>query len=425
MDIRSLLSKSIVKNSLWMVVLQTFNMIIPLLTIPYITRILGSAEYGNFSIALNWILYFQVIVEYGFELNGSRRVAVDSSKENIQKILNGIVSSRILLTSISLVLLIVIWFLSDLSVSNLKNMLLLFLMVIGSGISLTWVFQGLQEMKFITIANVIARVISLLLIFLFVKSPEHIHRYCFFYSITFLLSGLIGIIVCYNKYRLTFHFVKLTQVYTELKDGWYLFLSAAMVCIFSNVGVTMLGYFTDDSSVGAYSAIHKLSYVMNVLFLAISKALYPYISASFAISSRVGLLKIRKTMIPVVVFFLLLALGITLLRDSIVCIAFGEEYVPYSFIVIPFVLQVVFGIINNFIGVQSLVGNGHQKSYSSAITIGMVSIVVCNYILIQEYGISGAAYASLVGEMVLTIVLAYRNYKIYRPLYKESKQVNI
>lgn len=162
----------IVRNSMWMIILQTFNMIIPLLTIPYITRILGSAEYGNFSIALNWILYFQVIVEYGFELNGARRVAINSSIENIQIIFNGIVSSRLLLSLFTLIALFVVWSISNLPVSTLLCMLLLFFMVIGTSISLTWVFQGLQQMRFITIANVIARLISLLLIFSFVKKSS-------------------------------------------------------------------------------------------------------------------------------------------------------------------------------------------------------------------------------------------------------------
>ena len=397
-----------------MIVLQTFNMIIPLLTIPYITRVLGSAGYGSFSIALNWVLYFQVIVEYGFELNGSRKVAINPTIENVQKALNRIVSSRLLLTTLSFAAMVTIWIVSKEPVSFLVYMLLLFFMVIGTSLSLTWIFQGLQQMKFITIANVVARLLSLVLIFLFVKSPEHIYRYCFFYSCTFLLAGLIGAIICHKKYGLTFHFVSFRDVCAELKEGWFLFLSAAMICIFSNIGITILGYSVDASSVGAYSAIHKISYVMNILFVAISKALYPYISASFAKSSKDGLMRIRKTMIPVVVLFLFLSLGITLLRSPIVSIAFGEEYVTYSFIIIPFVFQVVFAIVNNFIGVQSLVGNGHQKEYSSAITIGMIAIVVCNLVLIRLYGVAGAAYASLTAEMVLTIVLMCKNYKIYK-----------
>lgn len=414
MQFNSLLKKNIVRNSMWMIILQTFNMIIPLLTIPYITRILGSTEYGHFSIALNWILYFQVIVEYGFELNGARRVAINSSIENIQIIFNGIISSRLLLSLFTLIALFVVWSISNLPVSTLLCMLLLFFMVIGTSISLTWVFQGLQQMRFITIANVIARLISLLLIFLFVKSSEHIYRYCFFYSCTFFISGIIGMFICYNKYGIKFHFARLGQIFDELKDGWFLFLSAAMICIFGNIGVSILTYSVDAASIGAFSAIHKISYVMNVLFIALSKALFPYISANFAKSRYDGLSKIKKTMLPIVSIFLFLSIIISLLRNPLVNLLFGEEYTEFAFLIIPFVFQVVFAIINNFLGIQSLVGNGYQKEYSSAISIGMVSIVIFNLILINISGITGAAYASLFAEIILTLILLYKNFKIYK-----------
>ena len=70
-----ILNSKIIKNSFWLTILQCVNTIVPMLTIPYITRVLGTSEYGNFSTALNWIIYFQVIVEYGFGLTGAKKTA--------------------------------------------------------------------------------------------------------------------------------------------------------------------------------------------------------------------------------------------------------------------------------------------------------------------------------------------------------------
>ena len=74
--IKKLLSSKVLKNGIWLTILQLVNTVIPVITIPYVTRILGTNEYGIFSIALNWILYLQVLVEYGFGLSGSRKVAL-------------------------------------------------------------------------------------------------------------------------------------------------------------------------------------------------------------------------------------------------------------------------------------------------------------------------------------------------------------
>lgn len=413
LNIKSLLGKKVVKNGLWMLVLQTFNMIIPLLTIPYITRVLGSAGYGSFSVALNWVLYFMVIVEYGFNLNGARKVALDTSKENIQKLSNNILSARFILTIISLASLLIIWAITDGTLSSLYCMLLLFLMVLGTSFCLTWLFQGMQDMKFITLANVLARTISVACIFLFVSEPEHIFRYCLFYSCTYVISSIIGFYICRTKYDLKFCFSDLKSIINELKEGWFLFVSAAMICIFSNFGITVLGNSVSDSLVGAFAAIHKIPYVMSVLFIAVSRAIYPYISKGFAISPQEGIRKIKKTLLPVITGFSLIGVFLIFFKNIIVEIAFGDEYIAYSFLLIPFVFQFLFAVINNFIGVQSLVANGHSKEYSISISIGMLIIVISNIALIKYYGVGGAAYASLLSEAFLTMILIYMNKRIY------------
>ena len=71
--IKQIIKSKVFKNSIWLTILQLVNTVVPMLTIPYITRVLGAAQYGIFSVALNWIIYFQVIVEFGFNLTGSKK----------------------------------------------------------------------------------------------------------------------------------------------------------------------------------------------------------------------------------------------------------------------------------------------------------------------------------------------------------------
>ena len=96
------LNSKVVKNGMWLVVLQIFNMVVPLLTIPYITRVLGTTNYGIFSLALNWVTYIQVIVEYGFAFTGARQVSI-SSDNNLQKLFSRIITARLILMSFSYV----------------------------------------------------------------------------------------------------------------------------------------------------------------------------------------------------------------------------------------------------------------------------------------------------------------------------------
>ena len=91
--IKKVLNSKVLKNGIWLTILQLVNTVIPIITIPYVTRILGTNEYGVFSIALNWILYLQVLVEYGFGLSGSRKVALlkESEHEKLNQLFNNII----------------------------------------------------------------------------------------------------------------------------------------------------------------------------------------------------------------------------------------------------------------------------------------------------------------------------------------------
>ena len=141
--INKLKKSKVFKNSMWLTILQVVNTVIPILTIPYITRVLGTNEYGAFSIALNWILYLQVLVEFGFGLSGSRKVAIMSESKdnkNLEQLFNNIISSRIVLLVISFVILNIIALISSFSMKIYLCMLILFVMIIGTTFQLTWLF---------------------------------------------------------------------------------------------------------------------------------------------------------------------------------------------------------------------------------------------------------------------------------------------
>ena len=408
--IKHLKNSKVFKNSLWLTILQVVNTIIPILTIPYITRILGTNEYGLFSIALNWILYLQVLVEFGFGLSGSRKVVLlkDDQVSELNKLFNNIISSRIILLVVSFVILHFIALIFSASIKIYLCMLILFIMILGTSFQLTWLFQGKQDMKFITIINVISRIISIVLIFLLVKNKKDIYLYCFLYSFTLLLSSIISIIVANKKYGLKFKFSTLREIKNEISESKFLFASSAMAKIFSGFGITMLGLVSTASNTGIYSAIYKIPYVLTMFFYPVSQALYPFNSAKFKNGYKDGISSVRKVCIPVLIFFAILALLIIVFKNIIITILFGTDYSKYSIIVVPLLIQFIFAMINNFLGIQILVASGNTKSYSQAFTIGCLIMFISNIILGFLFDIYGVAIAAALGEIVLTISLVFK-----------------
>ena len=99
-NIKKMISTKLFKNGMWLFLLQIFNTVVPLLTLPYITRVLGASNYGIFSLSLNWITYFQVIVEYGFGFTGARKVSIEGDS-SLQNLYSRIISARLLLLAVS------------------------------------------------------------------------------------------------------------------------------------------------------------------------------------------------------------------------------------------------------------------------------------------------------------------------------------
>ncbi|WP_326716794.1 oligosaccharide flippase family protein [Vagococcus jeotgali] len=409
---KKIYTSKVVTNGFWLVVLQSFNTIVPLVTLPYITRVLSINSYGEFSLALNWIGYFQVIVEFGFGLTGARKVARRDSDEELSFIHSNILYSRLLLMLLSFVLLIFISFLFSVPREQFLSMLILFLMVLATVFQQNWLFQGMSDMKPIAIINMVSRIISVILIFSLVNDTKDLYLYCFLYISNFLIASIIGYIIVYKKYNVRLIFVRWNHIITEIKEGWYLFISSAMSKIFSGIGITILGITATKSEVGVYSAINKIPLILTLFFAAVSQAIYPYMCEQFSISKVNGFNMLKKISIPVIILFLIPSTFLIIFNKQLILILFGEQYVAYSMLLVPFVIWVMGGIVNNFLGIQSLVAAGYQKEYSKEFQKSIIFMLVSMLLLGYFYGAFGIAYSSMFSELLLTILLYRKIQKI-------------
>ena len=403
--IKKMLGTKLFQNGMWLFILQIFNTVVPLLTLPYITRVLGTSNYGVFSLSLNWVTYFQVIVEYGFGFTGARKVSIEGDN-NLQNLYSRIISARLLLLAVSYLGMNVLAYVTHVGVQQFVSMNILFLVIIGVAFQLTWLFQGKQDMKLITIINAVSRLISVILVFLVVKTEAHLYLYCFCYSVTFIFSAVLGLALSRKKYGLKVRLCKFKEAIDEIKDGWYLFISQAMSKIFSSVGVTVLGTVAVSSIVGIYSAIYKIPYIMILFFSPVSQALYPHISVKFSESFQKGCQTVKQAAICIVGLFAIGGFLIILLRDFLISI--------------PLVIWMILSITNNFLGIQFLVASGHQKEYSQAFSLSAVVTVLLNVTLGFAFGVYGVSSAAAIGEAGLTLMLIL---KIKKLKTKEEEKI--
>ena len=406
--LKLIINHSVVKNGIWLLVLQGFNTILPFITVPYITRILEASSYGDFSLGLNWIGYLQIIVEYGFIFSGTKKLALLSENGDIQeqnKLYSKIILARIYLCIFTGALLIVLLLVLKFTFRVKLCMCILFLMVIGVVFQHTWFFQGKEDMKYITFGNALGRSITTALIFLCVKKPDDIYLYCFLYSFNFILMALFGLYLARKKFNARIVKCSFNEVVDELRDGWYLFISSAMTKVFSGFGVTFLGFFVSTKLIGIYSAIYKIPYLFLLLWNPISQALYPYCSKKYAISFYSGFNTVKKISFTFVISFSLIGSLIIIFNNSIVSIVFGKEYADYSYILIPLIIWILIGIANNFLGIQTLVASGNEKNYSKVFSINMIFSIILTILLGYNYTIFGISLSMAISEFILFLML--------------------
>lgn len=418
--ISKLFKSKVFINGVWLYVLQFFNTIIPLLTLPYITRILGTYQYGVFSFSLNLVSYFQVIVEYGFNLSGAREIALTDKVSDYSKILTRITVCKLFLCCASFIAMIIVCLIVGFEKSQFICMLILYSMVIGTAIQQIWLFQGLQVMKYVTIINAVSRTISVVLIFIFIKNSNQLYLYSSFFAVTSLLIGFFSWLLV--SYRMKIKYVKISvkDVLFELKNGWYTFTTSAMSKVFSCIGITVLGFSSSNSTVGVYSAIQKIPYIMGMMYAPIGQAIFPNVSQRYKQSFKSGFIFIKRLSMLIVPLTAFVSLILIVFSHMVVDLLYGNEYSAFSSLLIPLVIWFFFSILNNLLGIQILVAGGYLREYSYAFNFSIVVMILLNIVLGLVWGSYGIAYATLLSEFILTNALVYQINKI-KSLHRKGK----
>lgn len=403
--IRNLLKYKSVNNGIWLYFLQIFNTVLPLLTLPYITRVLGATEYGVFSIAINIVGYMQVVVEYGFGMSATRKVALNKQHNHINKLFTTVLVSRIILLLLCSFVVCVYFVINQSSIKQCICLIVLLSSLLGYCVQQNWLFQGLQEMKYISIVNIVARTISVVLTYSLVKSPDDLFLYCLLYAIAPCISGGLGFFLAKIKYHVCFVKITLEDIVNELKMGWYVFTTQLSSKVFGAIGITFLGFFSTDLVVGIYSAIQKVPNIMLLIWMPISQVMYPIASKKMEESFENGIRYVYRFRKIFIGLFAIAALIVAVFSKTLVTIVFGAEYAQYFYWILPLLVWMLVSINNNFWGIQILLGSGHDKEYSKCFQIGVVCTVVFNLLLIYFEGGLGAAWAPLFSECILGITL--------------------
>jgi len=270
------------KNIVLLGLVQLSNYVFPLITFPYLSRMLGPAGFGHIALAQSVILYLSLIIDFGFNLSATRRIGIAHAKNDqaeINSIFTSVMIAKTILLVISCILAIVFTNFVKQFLELRPLVFIGFISLVGSVCFPIWLFQGTQKMAGIVISTTIAKFIALLVTFLLVKKDTDLFEAMFASSLGMFISGVVAIYYVYKMKLAAFTTIKFSFITNVIKDSYPLFVSFIASSIYTTLNTIILSFFVPVKAIGIYSAADKLKSVSQSVISPFQQAIFPNLSS--------------------------------------------------------------------------------------------------------------------------------------------------
>jgi O-antigen/teichoic acid export membrane protein len=408
-------SKKEIKDVFYLIGLQGLNYIAPLLVLPYLMRVLGAEKFGYIGFSLAVMQYLMLIVDFGFNLSATKRIALaKDNREELSKIFTSTLYAKLILLAISFVVLLIFITISRFEVYR-ETMLLMFLMVVGNAFTFVWLFQGLGQIRFISIFNAIAKLSILPLTFVLVKTADDYLMAAFLQSFVAVFTMLISIAYVAKKQWVSITVFVKKNVIEELKESYPIFLSQAATSIYTVSFIVVLGYFWSAEEVGQYSAVDRIMRAFCVLiFATISQAFYPKIVQLGIVNRAQAISLVRKIFIFVVASMLIVFFAMFFLSSYVVAFL-GKDYQNALSLFKIMAFAPLFigagGVVAQLV-ILALGDERDKKNYQRVYFIAGIVALISVFISVPLWGVYAAALSLLLTEIVVCGLMFWFGKKI-------------
>jgi O-antigen/teichoic acid export membrane protein len=385
---------------------QMANYILPLITLPYVTRVLGAEAWGRVAFAQMVLTYFTLVTNWGFPLSATRKVAaMRDSTTTLSEIFMASWMGQwllaILVISILCILLLFVPFFS-----RDRFFYIYGLMTIAANVMFPiWFLNGLERIKEVAAIQLATRVLAVPMIFMFIDRPADAPRIIGINAATGMLAGVLSIIWMARNLRLNWRFPKMNTVLMEIKEGASIFVSTIWISLYTTLTPTILGVISGPVALGHYALADRVRTAVQGLLYPVSQALFPRMSHLFASDKPEALRLLKKSGLLIVSISGSISIVLFLLADTIVRVLAGESFID-SVVVLRWLAFLPFVIaISNIFGIQIMIPLHHKKAFNAIlVSAGTMSIALI-VPMVYWLGTEGAAMTTLAVELFVTILM--------------------
>lgn len=396
------------ENIISLGLLQGANYVIPLATSLYLIKTVGPERFGLIAFSLAIVSYFVILTDFGFNFSGVRQVSINrESRAQVSEIYGSITYVKIGLTLLSLLALLLLTVFVDRMAKDRAIYFVTFGIVIGQVLMPTWLFQGLEEMRFVSLLNILGKAFAAILIFTLVHAPSDYLYVPAVNSVVSIITGLVALARVRLHCKVELKHPKLTDVFYQVRISSTLFLANVSSSLYTITTVFILGMFAGNESVGIFSAADKVIQAAKGIFYPVTQAMYPISSKKFHNSPSDGVRFAAKIGIPLTGAMFIVSTVIFLFSSFLVSILYGDKYRTAIGILQIMAFLPVTICASNFLGVQILLNVGKQVVFRNILAIAAVfSVIICS-LLISMLGARGAAISVLIVEIFITALMLY------------------
>lgn len=391
--------KSIKLNYAYNLIYEIFALLTPLITTPYISRVLGADGVGIYSYTYAIAQYFVLFGNLGIATYGQMVIAgCREDREKTSKAFYELWILRFITMLVSLAIYMAVSFVS----TEYKEARLLFgVLVFAAAFDLTWLFRGIEDFSKVVIRNIILKVVMIAVIFLFVKTAEDVNLYIFFVAISTLL-GNISFLFSMRKVLCKVE-LKSLNIVQHLKPCLLFFVPTIATSVYTLLDKTMLGYMTVGTAQnGYYEQAHKIEQILIVIIISLNTIMRSRMSFLY---QQGKLDEMRKRLNRSIGFIMLIAIpmtaGLVGIAPNFIPLFLGEGFVESIILLQIFAFLLIAIGLSNCLNTHFLGPSGRQGKNNYVLIAGAAVNFVLNYNIIPKYGAVGAACATVLAEILI------------------------
>ena len=392
----------ILKNYFYNLSYQILVVILPIITTPYITRIFNSQELGDYGYYSSIVTYFILLATLGVANYGTK--VISGNRNEISKNFWGIYSLQFSATILSISL----YCIFCLCLPFMQNPVayILGLSLVSKGLDISWLFQGLEDFRKITVRNITVKLVGVTSIFLFVKSENDIYLYVFLLTI-FELLGQLSMWIPAREFIGRPH-LDIEYAKCHLKPIIMLFLPQIAISLYVTLDRTMLGALASTKDVGIYDQALKLVNILLTLVTSLGSVMLPRVAGLLASGDKRAVNKMHEMsfLIYNLVIFPIMA-GMLIVNDDFVQFFLGQDFQDARYAITIMIFRMFFIGWTNIMGIQILIPHNRNKEFMISTTTPAIISVVLNLLFLPKLGYIGAAIVSVLTEALVWAIQLY------------------